>query len=160
MREGREIPLWQWGHWRPPLETFLIHAPSWEVALITLHHATAKDLHMSFLRPLYYPRRGHSFLFDIECKFTLTFVADIVTMSYREWERNWESLSSLSLCLGGWFGWPSQPLTNNRKRNFGSDTLGWFDSVLEMLFSLDIWHLIWYYYYWTDWETTHEVPMI
>ena len=63
VREGRDIPQWQWGCWRLPLETFSIHAPSWEVALITLHHATAKDLHMSFLRPLYYPRRGHSFFY-------------------------------------------------------------------------------------------------
>ena len=40
------------------------------------------------------------------------------------------------MLLGSRFGWTSHPLTTNRKRNFGSDTLGWFDSVLEMLFLL------------------------
>ena len=44
--------------------------------------------------------------------------------------------NSLPVLLGSRFGWTSHPLTNNRKRNFGSDTLGWFDSVLEMLFLL------------------------
>ena len=94
VREGRDIPQWQWGCWRLPLETFSIHAPSWEVALITLHHATAKDLHMSFLRPLYYPRRGHSF-------FYLTF-ENIFNIMCIESERGTENPFQVSPCATGW----------------------------------------------------------
>ena len=46
--------------------------------------------------------------------------------------------NSLPVLLGSRLGWTSNPLTNNRKRSgrCAPDTLGWFDSVLEMLFLL------------------------
>ena len=81
----------------------------------------------------------------------------------RGWERNWESLSSPSLChwVAGSGGLLNHWRATGKGVTYaGTDTLGWFDSVLEMLFSLDFLLFIWYYYYWTDWETTHEVPMI
>ena len=65
--------------------------------------------------------------------FSLTFVADIVTMSI-ESERGTENPFQVSPCATGWpVRVDFSSTAFNRKRNFGSDTLGWFNSVLEML---------------------------
>ena len=104
------------------------------MALITLHHATAKDLHMSFLRPLYYPRRGHSF-------FYLTF-ENIFNIMCIESERGTENPFQVSPCATGWPVRVVFSTTDEQQEkescNAACDTLGWFDSGLELLFSLDI----------------------
>ena len=55
-----------------------------------------------------------------------------------EGERGTENPFQVPPCATGW---PVRVVFSTtdgqQERNFGSDTLGWFDSVLEMLFSLD-----------------------
>ena len=73
--------------------------------------------------------------------FSLTFVADIVTMSI-EGERGTENPFQVPPCATGWPVRVVFSTTDGQQEkescNAASDTLGWFDSVLEMLFSLDI----------------------
>ena len=68
-------------------------------------------------------------------------MADIVTMSL-DGERGTENPFQFPPCATGWLVRVVFSTTDGQQEkescNAASDTLGWFDSVLEMLFSLDI----------------------
>ena len=102
------------------------------MALITLHHATAKVSYS----PVFV--LGPCIIHAGAALFFLTF-ENIFNIMCIEGERGTENPFQFPPCATGWPVRVDFSSTDDQQeRNFGSDTLGWFDSVLEMLFSLDI----------------------
>ena len=101
-------------------------SPSWEVAtLVTPRHATAKVLCFIILGPCIIHAGAALFFLTFENIFNIMCI---------ESERGTENPFQVSPCATGW---PVRVVfsttDDQQERNFGSDTLGWFDSVLEML---------------------------
>ena len=105
------------------------------MALITLHHATAKVSYS----PVFV--LGPCIIHAGAALFFLTF-ENIFNIMCIESERGTENPFQVSPCATGWPVRVDFSSTDDQQEKesciAASDTLGWFDSVLEMLFSLDI----------------------